>query len=313
MPSRAPLRTYSNSNITTYSIDINKSCYHIRIRIKSEFEGLAMENFSGFKWIGIEDGGECECIGFDIMGPTFGYSTQKLARGDCDGVPLDNGGVEEDIGVVGEVKKGHGVVKAAKGRIGSLELEVQDQAKRKGTSKASFYQECQKESKAFGENQPLFYCYLDRERPKFQLKEDAETPRNGQRALGEASGIVKVTTDSRVEDFVQTRKKPCKMLSGTSVLVEQLVLEQPRVCLVAHMLLLRQGKVNNDTQEHQKSKQSTNSSDSSRPSLDCFDEQKEFPRSRQARDEGDNARIFAASSSGPLSILLIPSLKEVSN
>ncbi|KAM7498683.1 hypothetical protein LguiA_023097 [Lonicera macranthoides] len=45
-----------------------------------------------------------------------------------------------------------------------------------------------------------------RERPKFQLKEDAETPRNGQTAFGEASGTVKVTrASSKVEDTVRAR------------------------------------------------------------------------------------------------------------
>ncbi|CAK9175233.1 unnamed protein product [Ilex paraguariensis] len=311
-----------------------------------------------------------------------------------------------------------------------------------------------------------------RERPKFQLKDDAETPRNGQRALGEASGTVKVTTDSRVEDFVRTssqektlqnaewdfsiggatstgtalsvvrspqikERKPEVLLSqatsrknidsgnlwlssgstpydsseislgkndrepynvekqdyyhedeelsmsGTGTVVVRSPRVQPSFLFSDQSTLssstyasfedasssgtvvyrgqhddsdsprtpksrlgiqertssasledsaitfaeakaaiqggLRKGnvrersvlgKVNNDTQEHQKSEQSTNSSDSSRPSRDYFVEQKEFPRSRQARDEEDSARISAASSSGPLSILLIPSLKE---
>lgn len=39
-----------------------------------------------------------------------------------------------------------------------------------------------------------------RERPKFQLKEDDESPRNGPNALGEGSDTVKVTRESRVED-----------------------------------------------------------------------------------------------------------------
>uniref|UniRef100_A0A5B6YQ28 non-specific serine/threonine protein kinase n=1 Tax=Davidia involucrata TaxID=16924 RepID=A0A5B6YQ28_DAVIN len=70
------------------------------------------------------------------------------------------------------------------------------------------------------------------------------------------------------------------------------------------------GKINKDGQESKKTEQLTNSSDSSRQSLDYFDVQKVFPRSRQASDEEDSARISAASSSAPLSILLIPSLKE---
>nr|GMD90197.1 germinal center kinase 1-like isoform X1 [Ipomoea batatas] len=41
-----------------------------------------------------------------------------------------------------------------------------------------------------------------RERPKFQLKDDVETPRNGIKPLGEASGTIKVTS-SGVEDTVR--------------------------------------------------------------------------------------------------------------
>ncbi|CAL5341975.1 unnamed protein product [Camellia sinensis] len=69
-------------------------------------------------------------------------------------------------------------------------------------------------------------------------------------------------------------------------------------------------KVNRDGQESRKSEQSTNSSDSSRHSRDFFDAQKVFQRSRQASDEEDNARVVAASLSAPLSMLLIPSLKD---
>lgn len=46
-------------------------------------------------------------------------------------------------------------------------------------------------------------CY--RERPKFQLKEDGESPRNGPIALGEASGTVKVIRDSKGEGTVRAR------------------------------------------------------------------------------------------------------------
>lgn len=49
------------------------------------------------------------------------------------------------------------------------------------------------------------FFYFDRERPKFQIKEDGETPRNGTKALGEASGTVKVTRDSKVEDTIRVR------------------------------------------------------------------------------------------------------------
>ncbi|XAR68315.1 Non-specific serine/threonine protein kinase [Bertholletia excelsa] len=58
------------------------------------------------------------------------------------------------------------------------------------------------------------------------------------------------------------------------------------------------------------SDQLTNSSDSSRHSREYFDAQKAFPKSRQASGEEDTYRTAAASSSAPLSILLIPSLKE---
>ncbi|XP_057506761.1 uncharacterized protein LOC130789971 isoform X1 [Actinidia eriantha] len=68
-------------------------------------------------------------------------------------------------------------------------------------------------------------------------------------------------------------------------------------------------KVNRDVQGSKKSDQSTNSSDSSRHSRDYFNAQV-FPRSRQASDEDNSARIAAASLSAPLSMLLIPSLKE---
>ncbi|KAG4971783.1 hypothetical protein JHK85_038204 [Glycine max] len=39
-----------------------------------------------------------------------------------------------------------------------------------------------------------------RERPKYQIKEDEETPRNGPSGMGEASGTVKVARDSRGEE-----------------------------------------------------------------------------------------------------------------
>ncbi|KAK6946697.1 Protein kinase domain [Dillenia turbinata] len=42
-----------------------------------------------------------------------------------------------------------------------------------------------------------------RERPKFQIREDGETPRNGPRAIGDASDTVKVSRDLRVEETVR--------------------------------------------------------------------------------------------------------------
>ncbi|KAL3508699.1 hypothetical protein ACH5RR_028100 [Cinchona calisaya] len=70
------------------------------------------------------------------------------------------------------------------------------------------------------------------------------------------------------------------------------------------------GKTNRDEQESLRREQSVASSDSSRHSEDYFDAQKAFSRSRQTSDDEDAARSSAASSSAPLSILLIPSLKE---
>ncbi|XP_052179219.1 uncharacterized protein LOC127792656 isoform X2 [Diospyros lotus] len=69
-------------------------------------------------------------------------------------------------------------------------------------------------------------------------------------------------------------------------------------------------KVDRDRQESKKSGQSPNSSDSSRPPRDYFDAHKVFPISRQASEEEESARTVAASLSPPLSMLLIPSLKE---
>ncbi|XP_028087619.1 serine/threonine-protein kinase 4-like isoform X1 [Camellia sinensis] len=68
-------------------------------------------------------------------------------------------------------------------------------------------------------------------------------------------------------------------------------------------------RINRDREESSKSDRFTNNSDSSRHSRDYLAVQV-FPRSRQASDEEDRARIAAASLSTPLSILLIPSLKE---
>ncbi|KAH0651982.1 hypothetical protein KY285_032147 [Solanum tuberosum] len=42
-----------------------------------------------------------------------------------------------------------------------------------------------------------------RERPKFQIKDDMDSPRNGQNPVGEASGTVKVTRDVGTEDTVK--------------------------------------------------------------------------------------------------------------
>ncbi|KAJ8747483.1 hypothetical protein K2173_014420 [Erythroxylum novogranatense] len=67
-------------------------------------------------------------------------------------------------------------------------------------------------------------------------------------------------------------------------------------------------KLNNDGHENKRREQMTNSSDSSRNSHDYFDAPKVLSRSRQLREDEESARI--ASSTVPLSVLLIPSVKE---
>ncbi|XVF18797.1 hypothetical protein REPUB_Repub11eG0054200 [Reevesia pubescens] len=68
-------------------------------------------------------------------------------------------------------------------------------------------------------------------------------------------------------------------------------------------------KLNSPGDENRRRDQMSNSSDSSRSSREYFDAQKLFARSRQPSDDEENAKI--ASSSVPISMLLIPSLKEV--
>ncbi|XP_044504459.1 germinal center kinase 1 [Mangifera indica] len=68
------------------------------------------------------------------------------------------------------------------------------------------------------------------------------------------------------------------------------------------------GKIKNDGQEYRKREPVTSSSGSYRESRDYFDAQRAFSKSHQASDDEDGARI--TSSSAPLSVLLIPSLKE---
>ncbi|QCD86900.1 hypothetical protein DEO72_LG3g1429 [Vigna unguiculata] len=67
------------------------------------------------------------------------------------------------------------------------------------------------------------------------------------------------------------------------------------------------GKLNNDVQESRRDQMST-SSDSSRPSREYIDAQKGISRSQNDIDDEESAKII--SSSVPLSVLLIPSLKE---
>ncbi|KAJ6333010.1 hypothetical protein OIU77_008962 [Salix suchowensis] len=67
-------------------------------------------------------------------------------------------------------------------------------------------------------------------------------------------------------------------------------------------------KNNSDGLESRRRESLTNSSDSPRSTREYFAAPKAFSRSRQASDDEESARI--ASSSAPLSVLLIPSLKE---
>ncbi|KAK6131539.1 hypothetical protein DH2020_034709 [Rehmannia glutinosa] len=71
---------------------------------------------------------------------------------------------------------------------------------------------------------------------------------------------------------------------------------------------LRKG--NRDEQESRRMEQPTTSSDSSRDSRDYFDAQKAFSRSHNPSDDEDDGRSSAAASSAPLSVLLLPSLKD---
>lgn len=48
-------------------------------------------------------------------------------------------------------------------------------------------------------------CVSCRERPKFQIKDDMDSPRNGQKPVGEASGTVRVTRDVGTEGTVKVR------------------------------------------------------------------------------------------------------------
>lgn len=49
------------------------------------------------------------------------------------------------------------------------------------------------------------FGFLDRERPKFQIKEDEDFSRNGFRAVGDASDTVKGTRDLSGEETVRAR------------------------------------------------------------------------------------------------------------
>ncbi|CAN1248961.1 Serine/threonine-protein kinase svkA [Linum perenne] len=67
-------------------------------------------------------------------------------------------------------------------------------------------------------------------------------------------------------------------------------------------------KTNNNGHESRRKELITNSSDSTRSSQDYLDAQKAFAKSRKSSNDEESARVI--SSSEPLSILLIPSLKE---
>lgn len=49
------------------------------------------------------------------------------------------------------------------------------------------------------------FGFLDRERPKYQIKEDEDFSRNGFRAVGDASDTVKGTRDLSGEETVRAR------------------------------------------------------------------------------------------------------------
>ncbi|XWS10997.1 hypothetical protein CRYUN_Cryun38cG0046000 [Craigia yunnanensis] len=68
-------------------------------------------------------------------------------------------------------------------------------------------------------------------------------------------------------------------------------------------------KINSPGHENRRGDQMNNSSDSSKSSREFFDAQRLFQKLRQPSDDEENAKI--ASSSVPLSMLLIPSLKEL--
>lgn len=49
------------------------------------------------------------------------------------------------------------------------------------------------------------YGICSRERPKYQIKEELGTPRNGPRGVGEGSDTMKVARDFRVEETNRSR------------------------------------------------------------------------------------------------------------
>ncbi|KAL6570623.1 hypothetical protein OROGR_000173 [Orobanche gracilis] len=75
----------------------------------------------------------------------------------------------------------------------------------------------------------------------------------------------------------------------------------------------KRSSLSNREVEESRTEQPTPSSGSSSHSRDYFDAQKAFSRSHHASDDQDNARSSAAALSAPLSVLLIPSLKDAGN
>lgn len=69
-------------------------------------------------------------------------------------------------------------------------------------------------------------------------------------------------------------------------------------------------KGNKDLQESKRTEMDQTTSDSSRYSRDYFDAQKAFSRSLHSSEDVDSARSSAAALAAPLSVLLIPSLKD---
>lgn len=70
-------------------------------------------------------------------------------------------------------------------------------------------------------------------------------------------------------------------------------------------------KVNKDAVENRRTEQVSSSPDSPRRGREYVDAQKGFARSHHPNDEEENARLSAASSSAALSVLFMPSLKEI--
>ncbi|PON34146.1 Serine/threonine protein kinase [Parasponia andersonii] len=124
----------------------------------------------------------------------------------------------------------------------------------------------------------------------FRSPHDDDSPRTPKSRLG----IQERTSTASIEDSVKNLAEAKAAMQGGS-----------RKGNARERSVL--GKFNNDGVDKRR-EDMTNSSDSSRNSHGYFDSPKEISRSRQESDDEETAKIV--SSSMPLSILLIPSLKE---